>query len=173
MIQNPSDWRAISLTQPWPWIILNLGKRVENRSRNIGNYRGPLLLHAAKRMTADEYRSAVTFVAHWIGGESAQRIPAFDSPALVRSAIVGRCVVVNQCAPGAVWQAQRELSGMHCSGQHEPANWAGDMDLWYMGQHGYVLENVERTSIVPCSGALGFWRPTAGVLEALGLRGAL
>ena len=39
--------RAPSLTQPWPWIILNLGKDVENRVWST-KHRGPFLLHAAK-----------------------------------------------------------------------------------------------------------------------------
>lgn len=40
--------RAITVRQPWAWQIINQGKNVENRTRNIaGKYRGPIAIHAA------------------------------------------------------------------------------------------------------------------------------
>ncbi|HEY9081324.1 hypothetical protein [Magnetovibrio sp.] len=43
--------RALSIRQPWPWAILNLGKDIENRSQNFKR-RGPILIHAS--LTIDE-----------------------------------------------------------------------------------------------------------------------
>ena len=44
--------RVLTVRQPWAWAILNAGKNIENRSRNIvGSYRGPVAIHAG--MTAD------------------------------------------------------------------------------------------------------------------------
>ena len=40
--------KALSLWQPWAWLIFNAGKDVENRGWST-SYRGPLLIHAAKR----------------------------------------------------------------------------------------------------------------------------
>lgn len=39
--------RALSITRPWPDLILHHGKTVENRTWTT-RYRGPLILHAAK-----------------------------------------------------------------------------------------------------------------------------
>jgi hypothetical protein len=49
------DCRALSIKQPWAWLIVNGYKDVENRSRRI-NYRGPLLIHAGldKRWLQDD-----------------------------------------------------------------------------------------------------------------------
>lgn len=83
--------KALSLTQPWAWIILHLGKRIENRSRNLGNYRGTLLLHASKGMTRADYQSALNFVFQRFGREAAEKVPGLDFPLLVRGAVVGVC----------------------------------------------------------------------------------
>jgi len=55
---NLAAARALSLSRPWPYAILQLDKRIENRSDKRGmppmcRYRGPLLLHAAKSWDAD------------------------------------------------------------------------------------------------------------------------
>lgn len=45
--------KAITVRQPWALHIMQSGKDVENRTRNIaGSYRGPIVIHAAK--VADE-----------------------------------------------------------------------------------------------------------------------
>ena len=51
--------KTLSIRQPWAWAILNAGKRVENRDwKHAPSYRGPLLIHAAKGCTRDEYLDA-------------------------------------------------------------------------------------------------------------------
>lgn len=50
--------RALSIRQPWLWAILEGGKRVENRDWASCSYRGPILLHASKGCTRDEYEDA-------------------------------------------------------------------------------------------------------------------
>lgn len=39
--------KALSILQPWPWAIFNLGKDVENRTWRTG-FRGRLLIHTGK-----------------------------------------------------------------------------------------------------------------------------
>lgn len=54
--------KAITVRQPWAWAIMHAGKDVENRSRNVaGSYRGPLVIHAAKRIEEDEFVDALRF----------------------------------------------------------------------------------------------------------------
>lgn len=46
--------KALSIRQPWAWLIMNGGKDIENRSRNT-NFRGRFLVHVSKSMTKREY----------------------------------------------------------------------------------------------------------------------
>ena len=56
-----SDWKALSLRQPWLWMVLH-GKAVENRRRNLGLPRLPFLLHASSTMTGGDVYEALVFV---------------------------------------------------------------------------------------------------------------
>lgn len=53
--------KAISIRQPWAWLIVNGFKDIENRTWYT-RYRGPVLIHAAKGMTRSEYQVACEFV---------------------------------------------------------------------------------------------------------------
>ena len=44
--------RALSIRQPWAWLIIHAGKDIENRIHNT-RHRGPLYIHAPK--TVDPY----------------------------------------------------------------------------------------------------------------------
>lgn len=48
---------ALSIRQPWAWLIVNGHKPVENRTWICG-YRGPLLIHASKTDTEEDYLAA-------------------------------------------------------------------------------------------------------------------
>jgi hypothetical protein len=143
--------KALSLTQPWGWIILHLDKRIENRSRNIGNYRGPVLLHAALRCTEKDWYGAFEFVRDRVGSAAAGRIP--HPKYLTRGAIVGRCNIIEQ------WGKQLPLLY---------GDWVEQRKRWYMGAHAWLLADVQETNVVPCKGALGFWNVTDDVLAAVG-----
>lgn len=54
--------KALSIRQPWAWLIVNGGKDVENRDWPT-RYRGLILIHAGKGMTLDEYESADYFAS--------------------------------------------------------------------------------------------------------------
>lgn len=45
--------RVLSVRQPWAWAILHAGKTVENRTRSLGTYRGPVAIHAALTIERD------------------------------------------------------------------------------------------------------------------------
>jgi hypothetical protein len=48
--------KALSIRQPWAWLILHAGKDIENRDWPT-RFRGRFLIHAAKGMTRDEYEN--------------------------------------------------------------------------------------------------------------------
>ncbi len=52
--------KALSIRQPWAWLIIHGGKDVENRSWHT-KYRGRFLVHAAKGMTSDEFTQAMLY----------------------------------------------------------------------------------------------------------------
>ena len=81
---------ALSIRQPWAWLILHAGKDVENRSWPT-KFRGRFLIHAAKGMTQREYENACQFARYVVGINS--RLPAFKE--LPRGGIVGEAEIWN------------------------------------------------------------------------------
>lgn len=57
---NIQDLRALSLRQPWAWLVVNGYKDIENRSWRT-NHRGMLLIHASQNrsLTTPENRVAI------------------------------------------------------------------------------------------------------------------
>lgn len=88
--------KALSVRQPWAWLIVNGHKDIENRNWR-SDYRGPLLIHASKGMTQAEYREGANF-AHRRG----VLVPLFHS--LERGGIVGQ-VTMTGCvaASDSLW----------------------------------------------------------------------
>ncbi len=82
--------KAISIRQPWAWLILYGGKDIENRSWP-SKVRGRVLIHAAKGMTRDEYRGAREFA--WDACAEMPELPEMHE--LLRSGIVGSVEIVD------------------------------------------------------------------------------
>ena len=61
--------KALSIRQPWAWMILYAGKDIENREWPT-RFRGRVLIHASKGMTHDEWEDAWEF-AHGSGASPA------------------------------------------------------------------------------------------------------
>jgi hypothetical protein len=128
--------KALSLRQPWVWLVLHAGKTIENRRWNTA-FRGEFLIHAAKGMTRTEYREAIEFAVEE-GGINAERIPDFNE--LRRGGIVGRARLVDVLPPFLPMDDQA-------------TRWR-----WHIPeQYGFVLEGIEVLPFTPCGGALGFW----------------
>jgi len=123
--------KAISIRQPWAWLILHAGKDIENRTWAT-TYRGPILIHAAKGMTMQEFEDAMNFV-YCIRNDYV--LPKFEKPKisdLERGGIVGQaelaaCVLVSS------------------------SPWKG------FGSWGFVLRNVKPLPFRPLKGQLGIF----------------
>lgn len=94
--------KALSIRQPWAWLILHAGKDIENRHWPTP-FRGRFQIHASKAMTRQEYAEAYLVAAQIIGEN---RLPRFEE--LQRGGIVGEvdlldCVRVSNsrwfCGP--------------------------------------------------------------------------
>jgi hypothetical protein len=81
---------ALSIRQPWAWLILHAGKDIENRSWPT-KFRGRFLIHAAKGMTRDEYEDGVDPL--WMRGGPTIDLPSFGD--LERGGIVGSAEIVD------------------------------------------------------------------------------
>lgn len=79
--------RALSIRQPWAWLIVHGHKGIENRNWAT-RYRGPIAIHASKGMTRDEYEEANS-LAKSLGVE----LPELKS--LERGGIVGHANIVD------------------------------------------------------------------------------
>lgn len=122
--------KAISIRQPWAWLILNAGKDIENR-RWRSSLRGRVLVHAAKGMTRNEYDEA-EYESQLAMGQQDRPLavlPRFED--LERGGVVGAVDIVD-CV------------------DYSPSP-------WFCGPHGFVLANPERIPFRPVRGALGFF----------------
>ena len=132
--------RALSLTQPWPWIILNLDKDVENRVWST-KHRGPFLLHAAKGSPERAWFDAYQFVADRIGVDAALSIPKWrrgGTEALPLGGVVGVATIHDVIAPCAGWI---DNVYRNCS------------RVWHMhDQHGFLLRDVRPLAFLAVPG---------------------
>lgn len=81
--------KALSIRQPWAWLIVHGGKDVENRSWQT-QIRGRFLVHASHGMSRQEYFEAAEFAR----GRGVT-LPAFED--LERGGIIGS-VELSDCA---------------------------------------------------------------------------
>ncbi|WP_431276219.1 ASCH domain-containing protein [Variovorax ureilyticus] len=124
--------KALSIRQPWAWLIVHGGKDIENRTWST-RYRGPVLIHAAKGMTRDEWESA-WILAHGTGASPKAVAAGITRDTIERGGIVGIADLVD-CVPSA-----RRVSRWHME-----------------GQFGFKLTNVQPLPFRPLKGALGFF----------------
>ncbi len=138
--------KALSITRPWPELILRCGKSVENRTWKT-SYRGPILLHAAQSWAVNA-RPFAEYVELALGrdlGVSAVARKASEHP----TGIVGVADLVDVCSA--------EMAPAH--GRVADPGWPCSCGPWAMAaQHHWRLANVRRfAEPVPCRGALGLW----------------
>lgn len=137
--------KAITVRQPWAWAIMQAGKNVENRSRNIvGSYRGPLVIHAAQRLDPDALNECAARSGHSVSsligtllynpmGEQGAALGIVD---LIDSHESWECASLEECPDHA----------RHCS------RWAEGN-----GRH-LVLSNPRPfAEPIPYKGRLGLW----------------
>lgn len=142
---------ALSLRQPWSWVILNLGKSIENRDWNT-SFRGDFLIHASKGCTKAEYYECLDTCVSILGSTSMRTFPPLRT--LDRGGIVGAAKLVGVIPPCAECTQQGECGKEH--GWHFPEKF------------GLVLESVRPSPrFVPCKGMLGFFRVGEDVLKEL------
>jgi len=81
--------KALSVREPWASLIVFAGKDIENRTWPT-RYRGPLLIHAAKVSTREEFDAAAAVVKS-IGADERM----LDDCPYFRGGIIGRVDIVD------------------------------------------------------------------------------
>ena len=121
--------KALSIRQPWAWLIVNGHKPVENRTWEIF-YRGSLLIHAGQTMTRGDYDACMTFL---LGNEQLRPIAALlpVRGELELGGIVGRAELVS------------------CTRLHESP--------FFVGPFGFGLVDARPLPFQPLKGALGLF----------------
>lgn len=142
--------RVLTVRQPWAWAIIHSGKDVENRTRSLGPYRGPVAIHAGLGAYAkDTAASRLHAAAH--GAET--------PTTLHFGAVIGVVDLVDVHA---------DCTEMVEGHGHTPA-----CSQWAMPDHHHlVLANPRPLPRpIPATGRLGLWRPddtlTAAIHEQL------
>lgn len=118
---------ALSIRQPWAWLVVNGWKNVENREWRTW-IRGRILIHAAKTMTRADYDACILFLSAM---GMAVPVPAFDSPELQRGGIIGSTEILD------------------CVRHHSSA--------WFTGPWGFVVADSRPRPFYAVRGMPGFW----------------
>jgi len=124
--------KALSIKQPWAWLICAGYKDIENRNWST-KYRGRIFVHAPKQLDILGYNGLIYYPEPL--GEYRQRlISAWSQGNLTRGAIIGE-VDITDCVTGT-------------------------KSPWFVGRFGFVLANpVLYGEPIPCIGKLGFFTP--------------
>jgi hypothetical protein len=120
--------KALSIRQPWAWLIVNGFKNIENRTWPT-HYRGEILVHAGQAMTRSDYDACAIFCA----GLSFKipNFPRFQALKGEMGGIVGKCEVID-----CVTSSDSE---------------------WFVGEFGFLVRNAVTLPFERCKGALGFF----------------
>lgn len=119
--------KALSIQQPWAWLIVNGFKPVENRTWRT-DYRGPLLIHAGKKVDEDGI--------WWVrdGFPEIQLPQRYDLGGIVGQVELTACVS----------DRARELLGM----KDRP---------WFFGPYGFLFSRPRALPFRPLRGQLGMF----------------
>jgi hypothetical protein len=127
--------KALSIRQPWAWLIANGYKTIENRSWST-KFRGEFFIHASKAMTRKEYQECQEFL------EMLDR----------------DC---NMFLPQIVLPEKKDLQFGGIIGAATLTNCVTDSDNgWFTGEYGFELESARVLPFMPCPGTLGFFYPS-------------
>ena len=124
---------ALSIRQPWAWLILYAGKDVENRTWGTA-FRGRIYIHAGQHYD----QGAPGRISHLLGDLALGRMMLDARLPSVRGAIVGEVDIVDCLPPNS----------------HYKSPWT-EAGAWH-----WLLANlVAYDKPIPCRGRLGLWTP--------------
>lgn len=141
---------ALSIRQPWAWLIVHGPKRIENREWPT-RYRGPILIHASKWWSQAGVADTLNALADAGLVATPYANDQRELPGLVPSGRDRRLPRVP------LMRVQEERGGI--VGRAEIVDCVTSHGSpWFAGPFGFVLDKVEPVPFQPCPGALGLFR---------------
>jgi len=136
---NKGMIKALSVRQPWAWMIIHAGKDIENRTWPT-KFRGRFLVHASKKMTQDEYKLACYFASYMRDPYGSRiEVPSMDQ--LQYGGFIGSV----------------EITG--CTSMKK--------SRWFEGPVGFELANPEPMEFVPYTGTRFFFDVPVDALKGV------
>lgn len=124
---------ALSIRQPWAWLIVNGFKDIENRDRCIKHYTGPVLIHASGTMTKSDYEACELFLLSNPALDRFQKfLPSFE-------------------------ELREQLGGIVGSATIDAHGTFKYNSPWWCGPYAYRLIEAAPLPIQRCKGQLGFF----------------
>ncbi|UXA36869.1 ASCH domain-containing protein [Pseudomonas juntendi] len=127
--------KALSIKQPWAWLIIHGGKDVENRTWHT-KLRGRFLIHASAGCTHRYWAESVSFALNAGLIKHAADVPTIDE--LERGGIIGSVDLVDSV-----------------DSSDSP---------WYMGEKAFLLRDPKPLPFIPLKGQLQFFEVPAEML---------
>lgn len=155
--------KALSLWQPWASAIVAGAKRVETRDWYTG-YRGPLAIHAAKRMIKTEM---IDFASSWNWCAALDLKMGYDFwwEVLPFGAIVAICELTD-CRPTGSFTVE-ELDILHKRPGHLIGWTERQMGDFHSGRFGWILDHIKALDDpLPYKGMQGFFDVPDALLQA-------
>lgn len=146
--------RVLTVKQPWAWALVHGGKDIENRVTSLGEYRGPVAIHAGltladvddKVFDIPAYREALRNPSH----ETMDRFHA-------RGMILGVATLVGNHRDGDNECTDRINAHVNDALERVCSPWA-------MRNHYHLeFQNVVPIRPLAAQGRLSLWRPSAGL----------
>lgn len=120
---------ALSIRQPWAWLIVNGHKDIENRDWQTA-FRGRFLVHASQTLTRPSYRETIEALQEL--GICPPGMPTFEEMKAMTGGIVGHARITDCVATSS--------------------------SRWFMeGGYGFVLAEAKTVPFRPWKGRLGFF----------------
>lgn len=140
-INSPKPTRpmlpALSIRQPWAWLVVNGHKDIENRDWQT-TFRGRILVHAGQTLTGPGYQEVKEFLR--TNGLLTPDFPSFDDMKSMTGGIVGH-VRITDCV-------------------------ATSSSPWFVeGGYGFVLADAKPLPFRPWKGRLGFFNVPEGTVQ--------
>lgn len=129
---------ALSIMQPWAWLIVNGHKDIENRTwRYPPRHRGAFLVHAGIKLDKDTHEDLMEGF-HPVTGEplSMELLDAYIAAVKAREVHRGGIVGVASLDDVVLEHASP----------------------WFVGKQGFVISGTRPLAFMPLGGALGFFK---------------
>ncbi|MFD1121668.1 ASCH domain-containing protein [Methylophilus flavus] len=125
--------KALSLKQPFAWLIANGYLLVDDRTWGT-QYRGPILIHASKGL----------YEAYYQHIKSNTDVPIPDRDKLEYGGVVGIAKLVLCSKPGELPAGISREQRAHFGGVHQE-------------YYGFLFEQARPLPLIPCAGKLGIF----------------